>query len=191
MRTPATRATGSCRSSRWPRSPTDPVERTEWLTFVVIGAAPTVVELIAQIAELAHTVLPRDYRSVNTHEARVILLEGAGAVLPPFVPRLQEYTKKRLEEMGVEVRLNTLTVDMDHESITVKGPDGVVKGSDGVDTIRTRTGSGWPGCRPPRWRGCRRRRPVWRPTGPAGSRSIRTARCPDIRRSSRSATWSR
>jgi NADH dehydrogenase len=111
---------------------TDPAERAEWLTFVVIGAGPTGVELVGQIAELAHTVLPRDYRSVDTREARIILLEGAGAVLPPFAPKLQEYTRKRLEKMGVEVRLNTLAVDMDHESITVKGPDG-------LETIRTRT----------------------------------------------------
>ncbi len=111
---------------------TDPAERAEWLTFVVVGAGPTGVELVGQIAELAHTVLPRDYRSVDTRQARIILLEGAGAVLPPFAPKLQAYTKKRLEEMGVEVRLNTLAVDMDHESITVKGPDG-------LETIRTRT----------------------------------------------------
>jgi NADH dehydrogenase len=90
------------------------------------------VELVGQIAELAHTVLPKDYRSVDTREARIILLEGAGAVLPPFAAKLQKYTKKRLEKMGVEVRLNTLAVDMDHESITVKGPEG-------LETIRTRT----------------------------------------------------
>lgn len=109
---------------------TDPVERAEWLTFVVVGAGPTGVELAGQIAELAHTVLPRDYRSADTHQARIILLEGAGAVLPPFAPKLQAYTKKRLEEMGVEVRLNTLAVDMDHQSITVEGPEG-------LETIRT------------------------------------------------------
>jgi NADH dehydrogenase len=111
---------------------TDPAERAEWLTFVVVGAGPTGVELAGQIAELAHTVLPRDYRSADTRQARIILLEGAGAVLPPFAPKLQAYTKRRLEEMGIEVRLNSLAVDMDHESITVKGPDG-------LQTIRTRT----------------------------------------------------
>ena len=46
---------------------TDPAERAEWLTFVVIGAGPTGVELVGQVAELAHKVLPRDYRTVNTH----------------------------------------------------------------------------------------------------------------------------
>src|SRR3954468_8558711 len=65
-------------------------------------------------------------------EARIILLEGAPAVLPPFAPKLQAYTKRRLEKMGVEVRLNTLAVDMDHESITVKGPQG-------IETIRAKT----------------------------------------------------
>ncbi len=111
---------------------TDPKERAEWLTFCVIGAGPTGVELAGQIAELAHTVLPTDYRSVNTREARIILFEGAPSVLPPFPEKLQRYTQKRLEEMGVEIKLNTLATDMDHESITVKGPEG-------IETIRTRT----------------------------------------------------
>jgi NADH:ubiquinone reductase (H+-translocating) len=111
---------------------TDPQERAEWLTFVVIGAGPTGVELVGQVAELAHQVLPRDFRDVDTTEARILLLEGAGAVLPPFHPKLQRYAQRTLERMGVEVRLNTLAVDMDHESITVKGPNG-------VETIRTRT----------------------------------------------------
>ena len=99
---------------------TDPQERAEWLTFVVIGAGPTGVELVGQIAELAHTVLPKDYRSVKTNEARIILLEGAGAVLPPFAKKLQDYTRRRLEKMGVEVRVNSLAVDMDHETMLAR-----------------------------------------------------------------------
>ena len=73
----------------------DPQERAEWLTFVVIGAGPTGVELAGQMAELAHKVLPNDYRTVNTHEARIIVLEGAPSVLPPFKPKLQKYTQER------------------------------------------------------------------------------------------------
>jgi NADH dehydrogenase len=111
---------------------TDPVERAEWLTFVVIGAGPTGVELVGQVAELAHKVLPTEYRTVNTREARILLLEGAGAVLGPFDAKLQRYTQDKLTEMGVEVRLNTLAIAMDGDSITVKGPDG-------EETIRTRT----------------------------------------------------
>jgi NADH dehydrogenase len=111
---------------------TDPAERAELLTFVVIGAGPTGVETVGQIAELAHTVLPRDYRSINTREARIILLEGAPSVLPPFDKKLQEYTRQQLERMGVEIHLNTLAVGMDDRSVTVKGPDG-------EETIRCRT----------------------------------------------------
>jgi len=111
---------------------TDPQERAEWLTFVVIGAGPTGVELVGQVAELAHTVLPRDYRSIDTREARILLLEGAPSVLPPFDAKLQAYTHKRLEKMGVEIRTGTLAVGMDDRSVTVKGPDG-------EETIRTRT----------------------------------------------------
>jgi NADH:ubiquinone reductase (H+-translocating) len=111
---------------------TDPQERADWLTFVVIGAGPTGVELVGQIAELAHQVLPRDYRDVDTTEALILLLEGAPSVLPPFDPKLQAYTQRQLEKMGVEVRLNTLAVDMDHDTITFKGPNG-------VETIRART----------------------------------------------------
>jgi NADH dehydrogenase len=102
------------------------------LTFVVIGAGPTGVELVGQIAELAHTVMPRDYRSVDTRQARIILLEGAPAVLPPFAPKLQDYTRQQLEKMGVEVRTNALAVDMDHHSVAIKGPQG-------LETIRART----------------------------------------------------
>jgi len=111
---------------------TDPAERAEWLTFVVIGAGPTGVELVGQVAELAHKVLPQDYRSIDTTEARIVLLEGAGAVLGPFAEKLQRYTHTRLESMGVEIRLDTLAVAMDDGSVTVKGPAG-------EETIRTRT----------------------------------------------------
>jgi NADH dehydrogenase len=111
---------------------TDPAERAEWLTFVVIGAGPTGVELVGQVAELAHEVLPLDYRSVNTTEARILLVEGLGAVLGPFAPKLQQYAQRELERKGVEIRLNTLAVDMDHESVTLKGPDG-------LETIRCRS----------------------------------------------------
>jgi NADH:ubiquinone reductase (H+-translocating) len=110
----------------------DPAERAEWLTFVVIGAGPTGVELVGQIAELAHSVLPRDYRSINTRDARIVLLEGAPSVLPPFDKKLQAYTHHQLEKMGVEVHTNSLATSMDHESITFKSPEG-------EQTIRART----------------------------------------------------
>src|SRR6266511_3287836 len=68
---------------------TDPAERARYLTFVVVGAGPTGVELVGQVAELAHKVLPREYRWVDTaKEVRVILVEAGPTVLGPFDPKL-------------------------------------------------------------------------------------------------------
>jgi NADH dehydrogenase len=102
----------------------EPEERAAWLTFVVVGAGPTGVELTGQISELAHRVLPRDYRAIDTRQATIILIDAAPAVLPPFKAKLQRYTRRTLEKMGVEIRVGTAAVDMDDDSITVKGPDG-------------------------------------------------------------------
>jgi len=103
---------------------TDPAERTAYLTFAVIGGGPTGVELVGQLAELAHQVLPTEYRSVVTTEARILLVEAAPAVLGTFHPKLQRYTQRRLEKMGVDVRLNTVAIGMGHDAITVQNPAG-------------------------------------------------------------------
>ena len=89
-----------------------------------MGAGPTEVGLVGQLAELAHQVLPRDYRSVVTTEARILLVEAGPAILGAFHPKLQRYTQRRLEKMGVEVRLNTEAVGIGHDSITVRDPKG-------------------------------------------------------------------
>lgn len=102
----------------------DPAEQAAYLTFVVVGAGPTGVELVGQLAELAHQVLPRDYRSVVTTEARILLVEAGPAVLGTFHPKLQRYTQRRLEKMGVEVRLSAAAVGLSHNSITVKDSEG-------------------------------------------------------------------
>jgi NADH:ubiquinone reductase (H+-translocating) len=102
----------------------DPAIRASWLTFVIVGAGPTGVELAGQIAELSHRVLPKDYRKIDSREAKILLLDAAPAVLNAFSPKLQLYTKKRLEKMGVTVEVNTMALDMDETSITVKGLDG-------------------------------------------------------------------
>src|SRR5258708_31744034 len=69
---------------------TDPQERAEWLTFVVIGAGPTRVELVGQIAGLGHTLPPKGYPPVKTNEAPIIPLAGARAVPPPLAQQPQE-----------------------------------------------------------------------------------------------------
>jgi NADH:ubiquinone reductase (H+-translocating) len=103
----------------------DPAQRAEFLTFVVIGAGPTGVELVGQVAELAKRVLPREFRWVDTgRETRVVLVEAAPTVLGPFDPRLQRYTARRLAKMGVEVRVDTAATAMTDDSITVVGPEG-------------------------------------------------------------------
>src|SRR3954449_2167029 len=94
------------------------------LTFVVVGAGPTGVEMAGQIAELAHRTLKRDFRRINTREARVILLDAAPQVLPPFGAKLGEKTKVALERLGVEVQLGAMVTDVDEWGIEVADKGG-------------------------------------------------------------------
>jgi NADH:ubiquinone reductase (H+-translocating) len=103
---------------------TDPAERAAYLTFAVIGGGPTGVEIAGQVAELAHEALPREFKSVATTEAKILLIEAGPEVLASFAPKLRRYTRRRLERMGVDVELNTAARAMDQASVTVKGPDG-------------------------------------------------------------------
>ena len=80
--------------------------------------------MAGQIAELAQRTLRKDFRRINTRDARVILLDAAGQVLPPFGAKLGEATKKSLEKRGVTVRLNEMVTDLDEFGIVVKGKDG-------------------------------------------------------------------
>jgi NADH dehydrogenase len=99
---------------------TSEAERKRRLTFVVVGAGPTGVEVVGQIAELADRTLKGAFRSIDTTEARVILVEAAPAVLPPMGPKLGLKAQRRLEKMGVEVKLNTMVTDVDYMGLTVK-----------------------------------------------------------------------
>ena len=170
---------------------TDPQERAEWLTFVVIGAGPTGVELAGQIAELAHQVLPKDYSEVDTRGARILLLEGAPAVLPPFKPKLQQYTKDALEKLGVEIRVSTLAVRRPRAQTSRRRrrTPSRSRGPTGLKRSAPAAGSGPPVYRRHRWPKCWPRRVAPRPTGRAGSSSVRTVRCPATRRSSPSEIW--
>jgi len=101
-----------------------PAERERRLTFVVVGAGPTGVEVVGQIAELADRTLAGAFRTIDPTKARVILVEAAPAVLPPMGPKLGLKAQRRLEKMGVEVRLNTMVTDVDYMGLTVKEKDG-------------------------------------------------------------------
>jgi NADH:ubiquinone reductase (H+-translocating) len=94
------------------------------LTFVVVGAGPTGVEMAGQIAELAHRTLRRDFRAINTKHARVVLIDAAGQVLPPFGAKLGAKSKVELEKLGVEVMLGAMVTDVDERGIEVQHKDG-------------------------------------------------------------------
>ncbi|CAB4712098.1 MAG: NAD(P)/FAD-dependent oxidoreductase [Actinobacteria bacterium] len=97
------------------------------LTFVVVGAGPTGVEMAGQIAELAHRTLRRDFRSINTRTARVMLVDAAPQVLPPFGAKLGAKTKQELEKLGVEVVLGAMVTDLDERGLEMKYKDGRVE----------------------------------------------------------------
>ena len=95
-----------------------------WLTFVVVGAGPTGVEMAGQIAELARRTLKGNFRNIDPATTRVILLDAADAVLGTFGDKLSKGAANELRRLGVEVRLNTKVVDVDRTGIEVEEPDG-------------------------------------------------------------------
>jgi NADH:ubiquinone reductase (H+-translocating) len=94
------------------------------LTFVVVGAGPTGVEMAGQIAEVAHRTLRHDFRAINTKHARIVLVDAAGQVLPPFGAQLGAKTKVQLEKLGIEVLLGAMVTDLDENGIAVEYKDG-------------------------------------------------------------------
>ena len=105
------------------------------LTFVVVGAGPTGVEMAGQIAELAHRTLNKDFRAINTRTARVVLIDAAGQVLPPFGAKLGDKAKAELEKLGVEVMLGAMVTDVDERGLEVKFKDGTVERINSVAKI--------------------------------------------------------
>ncbi len=97
----------------------DPAALERLLTFVVVGAGPTGVEMAGQIAELAHRALKGEFRRIDPTKARIILLDAAPAVLPPFGERLGQSAAQHLRGMGVEVQLGVKVVGVDAEGIDV------------------------------------------------------------------------
>ena len=100
---------------------TDTALRREWLTFVVVGAGPTGVELAGALAEIARHSLAKDFRSIDPADARVILLEGGDRVLPPYVPKLSAKAQRQLEKLGVEVRTKSLVTGIDDRGVDIGG----------------------------------------------------------------------
>lgn len=90
---------------------TDDAALRAWLTFVVVGGGPTGVEYAGALSELIHRVLVRDYPALDLRAVRVILVEALDHVLPAFLPTLSDDARKRLERLGVEVRLGVRLLD--------------------------------------------------------------------------------
>ena len=105
----------------------DPARREKLLTFTVVGAGPTGVEMAGQIAELADHTLKGAFRHIDSTQARVILLDALPAVLAPMGEKLGNKAQARLEKMGVEIQLGAMVTDVDRNGITVKDSDGTVR----------------------------------------------------------------
>jgi NADH dehydrogenase len=97
----------------------DPAARARRLTFTVVGAGATGVEMAGQIAELAHRALNGEFRRIDPRSARIVLVDGGDRVLPAFGSSLSERTLRKLGEMGIEVRLNTMVTGVDARSVTL------------------------------------------------------------------------
>ena len=102
----------------------DPDARRAWLTFVVVGAGPTGVEMAGQIAELAKDTLRGDFREIDTGTARILLVEAGPRVLAGFAPSLSDKAAKLLEELGVTPLVDRPVVGIDEHGVDIDSPDG-------------------------------------------------------------------
>jgi NADH dehydrogenase len=107
-------------------SATDPDERRRWLSFALVGAGPTGVELGGQIRELATKTLRREYHHIEPEEARVMLFDGGTAPLAAFGPKLSAMAVRDLTKLGVELHMGSLVTEVDLQGIQVKDHDGNV-----------------------------------------------------------------
>ncbi|MEE9426941.1 MAG: NAD(P)/FAD-dependent oxidoreductase [Paracoccaceae bacterium] len=101
----------------------DADQRRAYLTFAIIGAGPTGVELAGIIAELAQRVLPLEFRHIDTRKARILLVEAGPKVLPAFADNLSKYAQKALEKLGVEIMLGSPVTQCSADGIELGGAD--------------------------------------------------------------------
>jgi NADH dehydrogenase len=97
----------------------DEAARAAWLTFVVVGAGPTGVEMAGQVAELARDTLRHDFRRIDPRAARILLVEAADRVLTTFPPSLSRRAQRQLERLGVTVLTGRTVTGVDAEGVTV------------------------------------------------------------------------
>jgi len=102
----------------------DAGRRDEWLSFAVVGAGPTGVEMAGQIVELSRRSLHRNFRHIDPRSARVLLFDGGTSVLADFGSRLAQKTGRDLERLGIEVHLGAMVTDVDDHGLEVSFGDG-------------------------------------------------------------------
>lgn len=103
---------------------TDPEVRAAWLTFVVIGAGPTGVEMAGTMAEIARHTLPGEFRRIDPARATILLLEGGPRVLQAMPESLSASAQRQLEKLGVEVRVGARVTAIDATGLQVQPPEG-------------------------------------------------------------------
>jgi NADH dehydrogenase len=99
---------------------TDPIKQQAWLTFVIVGGGPTGVELAGAIAEIAHSSLQLNFRTIDTRQAQILLIEGMDRVLPPYAPQLSAKAQADLTQLGVTVQTQTMVIDITDDTVTVR-----------------------------------------------------------------------
>ena len=102
----------------------DPAARRAWLTFVVVGAGPTGVELAGALSEIATDTLRHDFRSIHPEESRILLLDGSSRVLPSYPEDLSAAAERSLVRLGVRSRNNVRVTAIDAEGVTLRTPQG-------------------------------------------------------------------
>lgn len=107
----------------------DPENAERWLTFVVVGAGPTGVELAGALEEIAVHALGKEFDDVDPASARVVLVEGTDRVLPPYVPSLSKSARRQLEALGVEVRTNAMVSAIDEDGVTLTSGERIEAGT--------------------------------------------------------------
>jgi NADH:ubiquinone reductase (H+-translocating) len=99
----------------------DPSRHRELLTFVLVGAGPTGVEMAGAIAIMVRSTLKKEFRRIDPAAARIVLVDMAPRVLPPFSEELSSAAKQRLESLGVEIRLGHSVDQIDADGVVVAG----------------------------------------------------------------------
>jgi NADH dehydrogenase len=102
---------------------TDQEARRKWLTFVIVGGGATGVELAGALAEIARNTLRRDFRSINSADARILLVEGRERLLEAFPVDLSDHTARTLEKLGVTIYTQALVTDVRSHEVVIKKND--------------------------------------------------------------------